>query len=52
MSRAFTCCCGSPACLGVIGGAALLTQEVLNKYRLTDFIQQQLNKKATRKKIA
>lgn len=52
MSRTFTCCCGSPSCLGVIKGAAWLSHEVLNKYRLTDFIQQQLNKKATRKKIA
>lgn len=52
MSRAFNCCCGSPACIGIIKGAAWLSHEVLNKYRLTDFIQQQLNKKATRKKIA
>lgn len=52
MSRAFNCCCGSPACLAMIKGAAILAPEILNKYRLTDFIQQQLYKKATQKKIA
>ncbi len=49
MIQRFHCYCGSPFCLGEIKGAAFLSKEVLEKYRLTDFIQHQLAKRAARK---
>ncbi|HEY6064054.1 MAG TPA: SET domain-containing protein-lysine N-methyltransferase, partial [Chitinophagaceae bacterium] len=42
MTQSFRCYCGSRHCLGEIRGAAFLTKEAQEKYRLTDFIQQQL----------
>jgi hypothetical protein len=42
MSQPFNCHCGSPNCLHEIKGAAWLPLNVLEQYRLTDFIQQQL----------
>lgn len=51
MTQSFRCYCGSPDCLGEIKGAAWLSKEVLDKYRLTDFIHQQLAR-AARKKVA
>lgn len=38
MTEAFECICGSPACLGQIQGAAYLTYDSLNKYRLSQYI--------------
>lgn len=52
MAQSFNCYCGSPKCLGKIRGAAYLSPEVQTQYRFTDFIQQQLAKKAARKKVA
>ena len=52
MAQSFDCYCGSPRCLGKIRGAAYLSPEVQSQYRFTDFIQQQLAKKAARKKVA
>lgn len=49
MTQSFNCYCGSVNCLGDIRGAAYLPQEVWKNYRLTDFIQQQLSKRSTRK---
>lgn len=49
MTQSFKCYCGSPACIGTIKGAAYLSKEVRERYRLTDFIQQQLAKQAARK---
>lgn len=49
MIQSFNCYCGSPACLGAIRGAAYLSKQVLKQYRVTDFIQQQLSKRTTRK---
>jgi hypothetical protein len=43
MAQSFQCFCGSPNCLGEIKGAAYLAKNVLNHYRLTRFIQQQLH---------
>jgi hypothetical protein len=43
MSQPFQCFCGSPNCLGEIKGAAYLAKNVLNQYKLTRFIQQQLH---------
>lgn len=49
MTQSFNCYCGSTNCLGDIRGAAFLPGEVWKQYRLTDFIQQQLAKRAARK---
>jgi SET domain len=52
MTQSFGCYCGSPKCIDKIRGAAYLSQELQSQYRFTDFIQQQLAKKAARKKVA
>jgi hypothetical protein len=49
MTQPFSCYCGSAKCLGDVRGAAFLTEDVWKQYRLTDFIQQQLAKRAARK---
>jgi hypothetical protein len=49
MTQSFNCYCGSVHCLGDIKGAAFLSEEAVKHYRLTDFIQQQLAKRAARK---
>ncbi|MEO7924366.1 MAG: SET domain-containing protein-lysine N-methyltransferase [Chitinophagaceae bacterium] len=52
MEQPFNCYCGYPGCLGQIKGAAYLSKNAREKYRLTDFIQQQLAKRPARKKVA
>jgi len=52
MTQRFNCYCGSPHCLGEIKGAAYLTKEERERYRFTDFIQQQIAKRPARKKVA
>lgn len=52
MTQTFECYCGSSHCLGDIKGAAYLSREAQEKYRFTDFIQQQLAKRAARSKVA
>ena len=52
MTQSFGCYCGSPRCIGKIRGAFYLSPEVQSQYRFTDFIQQQLVKKAARQKVA
>jgi hypothetical protein len=52
MTQRFACYCGSPQCLGEIKGAAYLSRAAVEKYRFTDFIQQQLAKRAARRKVA
>jgi hypothetical protein len=42
MAQPFTCNCGSPECLQVIQGASQLSMEILDTYRLTDFIRQRV----------
>lgn len=42
MAQAFECRCGSATCLGRIQGAAFLSAEILNNYRLTNFIQRKI----------
>lgn len=49
MTQSFNCYCGSPECIGNIRGAAYLSEHEVKQYRLTDFIQQQLVKRAARK---
>ena len=39
MAQQFVCNCGNPNCVGLIQGAADTPTEVLNKYKLTDFIK-------------
>ncbi len=45
MARPFVCNCGSAACLQLINGASHLSVETLSKYKLTDFIRQQVRQK-------
>lgn len=52
MAQPFTCFCGSHRCLGQIRGAAHISGEILSKYKLTRFIQQQLHDRATKEKRA
>jgi hypothetical protein len=52
MTQSFDCYCGSQHCIGEIKGAAYLSREAQEKYRFTDFIQQQLAKRPARKKVA
>ena len=42
MAQPFVCNCSNDNCLKYINGAAHIQKEVLKKYRLTDFILQQL----------
>jgi len=45
MAQPFQCVCGSNNCLGYIGGASYLSEDVINNYRFSDFISQQLKNK-------
>jgi hypothetical protein len=45
MAQPFVCNCGSAECLQLINGASHLSIETLSKYRLTDFIRQQVKQK-------
>lgn len=40
MIEPFACVCGSENCLGQIQGAAFLSDEMLNKYRLSAFVRE------------
>lgn len=42
MAQPFICNCGSTNCLQLINGAMHLSESTLHKYKLTNFIQQQL----------
>jgi hypothetical protein len=42
MAQPFACYCGSTQCIGSISGAMFIPREILKKYRLTDFIKDQL----------
>ncbi len=52
MTQSFNCYCGSNCCIGKIRGAFYLSKDLQEKYRFSDFIQQQLAKKAARRKVA
>lgn len=52
MTQSFNCYCTRAGCIGEIKGAAFLSREAQEKYRFTDFIQQQLAKRPARKKVA
>ncbi len=45
MDQPFVCQCGKPECLQLIQGAAYLSNEILQHYRLTNFIQEQILQK-------
>jgi len=45
MAQPFVCNCGNEACLQLINGASHLSVETLSKYKLTDFIKQQVKLK-------
>ena len=42
MTQSFVCNCGSANCLQLVQGAAYLSNDVAAKYRVTNFIKQQL----------
>lgn len=42
MAQVFNCHCGNENCLGIVRGASFLTEEILQQYRLTDFILRKL----------
>jgi len=44
MAQQFVCNCGKPSCVGLVQGAADTDSEVLNKYKLTDFIKSMTTK--------
>ena len=48
MAQPFVCNCGDVLCLQLINGASHLTEETLSRYRMTDFINTQLNHKNVR----
>ncbi|MGZ8540081.1 MAG: SET domain-containing protein-lysine N-methyltransferase [Chitinophagaceae bacterium] len=52
MAQPFTCLCGCNSCLGVIEGAAHIKPEILDRYKLTRFIQQQLHDRSNKDKRA
>jgi len=39
IAQQFVCNCGKPSCVGLVQGAADTSSEILNKYKLTDFIK-------------
>ena len=45
MAQPFVCNCGHATCLQLINGAYNLTIETLSKYKLTDFIREQVRQK-------
>ena len=45
MAQPFVCNCGTVACIQLINGASHLSVETLSKYKLTDFIRQQVRLK-------
>ncbi len=45
MAQPFVCNCGHTACLQLINGASHLSVETLSKYKLTDFIREQVRQK-------
>ena len=45
MAQPFVCNCGHEGCLQLINGASHLSVETLSKYKLTDFIRQQVRQK-------
>lgn len=45
MAQPFVCNCGSKNCLQLINGASHLDNSTLKRYKLTDFINQQLRQK-------
>ena len=45
MAQPFVCNCGNMGCLQLINGASHLSVATLSKYKLTDFIRQQVRQK-------
>ena len=45
MAQPFVCNCGTAACIQLINGASHLSVDTLSKYKLTDFIRQQVKQK-------
>jgi len=52
MAQPFKCLCGCGSCLGEIRGAAHIPPEIISRYKLTRFIQQQLHDRSNKEKRA
>ena len=50
MAQPFDCYCGSSECIGQIRGASYLSSDLISRYRLTDFINQQLKIRLTQER--
>lgn len=46
MAQPFKCLCNTNSCLGMIQGAAYLSDEVISNYRVSEYIQKKLYKRA------
>lgn len=42
MASPFNCYCNQPGCIGLINGAAHIPEEILRRYKLSDFIKRKL----------
>ena len=52
MAQPLKCFCGSGNCLGEIKGASHISPEIISRYKLTRFIQQQLHDRSNKEKRA
>ena len=52
MAQPFSCLCGSHKCLNQIRGAAHIPLDILNTYKVTRFIQQQIHERSIKEKRA
>jgi hypothetical protein len=43
MASPFQCYCNQPGCLGYINGASHISEEILKRYKLSDFIKRKLH---------
>jgi hypothetical protein len=48
MASPFQCYCNQPGCLGLINGSSHIPDEILKRYRLSDFIQEKLKSRQKR----
>ena len=51
MAQPFNCHCGSPGCLKEIKGAAHISEDILNQYKLSSFIEKKLKQRRSGNKV-
>lgn len=52
MASPFQCYCNQPGCLGLINGAAHIPNEILMRFKLSDFIKRKMQYRQRKLKIA